>query len=123
MDAQQILRLSLVQIGKFREGPTLAYPSGRYLVAQRTSKENANYTSPNGTLLSVYQHFFPTNPRTVAQQANRARFANASRVSASGDVPFSAAIRTIMRARSISRRNANMRWLLSPAGAAFLASH
>ena len=123
MNAAEILSLSLVQLGKFREGPTVAYPSGRWLVAQRTQPMNANYTSPNGTLLAVYQHFFPANPRTPAQQANRARFTHASRVSASGSVPFSGAIKYLMKKHNMTRRNANMRWLLSPAGAAFLASH
>lgn len=114
MDAQAIIGLSLVTIGKFREGPTIAHPAGRVMVAQRTTEANANYISPSGQPLAVYPRFIPRNPRTPAQQENRRRFAAAARLVAAGLIGTPAPVILIMQRRNMSLWHAQMSYLLSP---------
>lgn len=114
MDAQDIINLSLVTIGKFHEPPTIAHPSGRLLVAQRASEANANYITPSGQPLAIYPRFIPHNPRTPAQQENRRRFAAASRLVAAGLIGTPAPVILIMQRKNMTLWHAQMSYLLSP---------
>jgi hypothetical protein len=116
LTASDIIRVNLRLTGKFWEPPTPEHPTGRWLVAQRVSQENANHRAPDGTFLSVYAWFIPYNPQTPRQQLNRQRIVNAMNLLRANVGPDELTLQRIMRAKKLPRWHAHMHWLMKQSG-------